>query len=303
MDVEQANEAIAESWLLSLHDRAASTRTLYGRHLRWFARWLTEAHRPREAPGDLLGVARADIEAYLADAERSGLAPNTRRNRWVALRTFYSWADDEDEIAANPAAKVKAPPKNVTPVEVLSVDDLAALLKACQGPGFYERRDLALLRLLVATGLRRGEAHALTVADVDLARRLVFVRHGKGDRARVVRFDAATAAAMDRYKRVRARHRLASLPAWWLSTKGPLTADGIRDVINRRAAEAGLGHVHAHQLRHTFAHRFLSAGGNEGDLQRLGGWESAEIMRRYGATQATDRALRAYDEIDPMGGL
>lgn len=44
-------------------------------------------------------------------------------------------------------------------------------------------------------------------------------------------------------------------------------------------------------------------GGNEGDLQRLGGWESPEIMRRYGEARAVDRALSAYDTINPMGEL
>ena len=58
---------------------------------------------------------------------------------------------------------------------------------------------------------------------------------------------------------------------------------------------AGIGHVHPHMLRHTFAHRFLEQGGTEGDLQQLGGWESAEVMRRYGSARAVDRALAAYD--------
>lgn len=72
---------------------------------------------------------------------------------------------------------------------------------------------------------------------------------------------------------------------------------------NKRATQAGIGHVHPHQRRHTWADRWLRAGGNEGDLQRLGGWESAEIMRRYGAARAVDRALAAYDTVNPMGRL
>lgn len=74
-------------------------------------------------------------------------------------------------------------------------------------------------------------------------------------------------------------------------------------MLNKRAEEAGVDHVHPHRLRHTWADRWLRAGGNEGDLQRLGGWESAEIMRRYGAARAVDRALAAYDSVDPMAGL
>jgi integrase len=131
----------------------------------------------------------------------------------------------------------------------------------------------------------------------------VVVRHGKGDKARVVRFDAATAAALDRYKRVRARHRCAASPALWIGHRGRMTRKGVPMMLNKRAALAGIDHVHPHQLRHTWADRWLRAGGNEGDLQRLGGWESAEIMRRYGEARAVDRALTAYDAINPMGTL
>jgi len=248
-------------------------------------------------------VSRGDIEAYLAASAAAGLAPNTRRNRWVALRSFYGWAADDEEIDPNPAAKVKGPPKHNQPVRMLTGEDLAALFKACSGTDFLERRDLAMFRFMAATGVRRAEAAALAVGDVDLSNRLAYIRHGKGDRARVVRFDSATNAAMDRYKRARARHRHAALDAWWLARGGALTGSGLRLALDRRAAQAGLGPIFPHQLRHTFADRYLSAGGNEGDLQRLGGWESAEVMRRYGSARAVDRALAAYDGANPLAGL
>ena len=66
---------------------------------------------------------------------------------------------------------------------------------------------------------------------------------------------------------------------------------------------AGLGHIHPHQLRHSWADRWLAAGGTEGDLMRLGGWDSSQTMRRYGAVRATDRALAAYYQINPLGEL
>jgi integrase/recombinase XerD len=118
-----------------------------------------------------------------------------------------------------------------------------------------------------------------------------------------VRFDAATAAALDRYKRVRARHRFAALPWLWIGHRGRTTRKGVPEMLAKRAALAGIGHVHPHQLRHTWADRWLRSGGNEGDLQRLGGWESSDIMRRYGEARAVDRALNAYDTVNPMGSL
>ena len=157
---------------------------------------------------------------------------------------------------------------------------------------------------MLATGLRVSETCALDLGDIDLSLRLATVRSGKGDKARMVRFDPATAKALDRYLRVRARHpRYARRRDLWIGFRGPLTRKGVPAILDKRAAIAGIGHVHAHQLRHTWAHRWLSNGGAEQDMMRLGGWANHEVMGRYGSAQATDRALAAYDNIDPMGEL
>jgi site-specific recombinase XerD len=112
---------------------------------------------------------------------------------------------------------------------------------------------------MAATGLRVSELCSLHLDDVDLANRLVTVRSGKGDKARVVRFDAATAAALDRYRRVRGRHpRYAQRSEFWIGFRGPLTRKGVPLILDKRATLAGIDHVHAHQLRHTWAHRWLS---------------------------------------------
>lgn len=300
MTVAAANAVLVESWQLSLHAKAPGTTRLYLRSVESFVAFLVGAGRPGAAPGDLCAVSRQDAEAWFGAQRAAGLAPATLRSRWIALRNLYGWLHDEEEIDVNPMSKVKVDRANPDPVDVLTDDALAALLKACDGKAFLDRRDAAMIRLMAATGLRRAEVIALTIEDLDLIRRVAYVRHGKGDKARFVRFDAPTAAAVDRYRRARARHRLAALPALWLSRLGPLRANGLTFALDRRAAMAGIGHVHPHQLRHTFAHRFLERGGNEGDLQRLGGWESAEVMRRYGSARAVDRALAAYDDVDVM---
>lgn len=297
------NVSLLESWTLSLHGKSPGTRGLYLRIVAWFEDWLVANDRPAGAPGDLLAVTRQDAEAWFGSMRTAGLAPATIRSRWIALRNLYGWLTDEEELDANPMAKVRVEKANPEPVRVLSDDDLRALLKACEGKDFLDRRDLALLRLLASTGMRLAEVADLRVGDVDLLKRVAYVEHGKGDKARWVRFDAETAAALDRYKRARGRHRHAGMPWLWLARMGRFTAKGIPLMLVRRAEQAGIGHVHPHQLRHTFAHRYLEAGGTEGDLQRLGGWESAEVMRRYGAARAVDRALAAYDVVDPMGEL
>jgi site-specific recombinase XerD len=300
---DTANASLLASWRLSLHDKRPRTIALYLEEARRFATWLTDHGRPADSPGDLLTVCRRDVEAWIHDLQSAGLSKSTIRSRWIALRNFYGWLVDEDEVDESPLAKVNVPKPDAPPPDVLTELELKALLGACAGRAFEDRRDTALIRSMVATGLRVSEMCSLTTGDVDLALRLVTVRSGKGDRARVVRFDAATAAALDRYQRARGRHRYAQRPEFWIGFRGPLTRKGVPAILDKRTALAGIGHVHAHQLRHTWAHRWLSNGGTEGDLQLLGGWANADIMRRYGAAQATDRALAAYDNVNPLGDL
>ena len=298
-----AMDDLLESWGLSLYDKAPRTQKHYRDEVQRFAAWLTANGRPASAPGDLLAVRRQDVEAWLGAQRAAGIAQATMRNRWIALKNLYRWATAEGEVQENPIDRVNVAKPNPPAPDVLPEADLKRLLKACQGQDFYARRDLALVRIMLATGLRVSEACDLTLADLDLRNRIVTVRHGKGDKARVVRFDPATAAALDRYKRVRARHRYAALPFLWIGFRGRMTRKGVPAMLDKRAKEAGIGHVHPHQLRHSWADRWLAAGGQEGDLQKLGGWESADIMRRYGASRAVDRALSAYDNVNPMGQL
>ena len=74
-------------------------------------------------------------------------------------------------------------------------------------------------------------------------------------------------------------------------------------ILDKRAAMAGLGHVHPHMARHTYAHRMKKSGASLEDLGQLGGWSSPEVMRRYGASLAVERSLEAYDRLDPMAGF
>ena len=129
---------------------------------------------------------------------------------------------------------------------------------------FIGRRDHAILSLMIDTGLRRSEVVGLSLEDLDLDVQTVVVL-GKGRRLRIVSFGAKTAATLDRYLRERGKHRQAALPALWLGerNRGPLTTWGLGQMLERRAVEAGIGHLHPHMLRHTMAANWIADGGAE----------------------------------------
>jgi len=184
------------------------------------------------------------------------------------------------------------------PPAVLREAELKAIFDACSGPSFEDRRDTAIVRLLLDTGMRRAELAGLRVDDVDLDQQVAIVM-GKGRRPRACPFGSKTSQALDRYLRVRIAHPFAEREELWLAPRGGLTDSGVLQILRRRGRQAGIEKLHPHQFRHTYAHMWLSDGGNEGDLMRLAGWKSRQMLSRYGASAADERAREAYRTRSP----
>ena len=144
------------------------------------------------------------------------------------------------------------------PVVVVGPEHLVRLLKACEGRDFTSRRDTAVILLLVNTGMRRAECAGMTLDDVDLDQRIVWVL-GKGRRPRALPIGRKTAQALDRYLRVRDEHWLSHLPHLWVGQRAH-DPSGVYQVVHDRARAAGLPAIHPHQLRHAFAHQLAGRG-------------------------------------------
>jgi site-specific recombinase XerD len=127
-------------------------------------------------------------------------------------------------------AAMRPPVLPDAPPAVFTDAQLTGLLRACEGRDLPSRRDTAILRLLLDTGMRRAEIAGLKVEDVDLAQNLAYVV-GKGRRPRVCPFGRKTAQALDRYLRVRSAHPQADTPHLWLGLWGPMTPNGIYQVV------------------------------------------------------------------------
>lgn len=278
--------ALLPSWELALRAERKSPATVkvYGDGVRALLRWCDTNHTDPV-------LDRPTVNAFTAALLEAGAEPATARSRQLSLKRFSAWLLDEDEIDDDRLLGVKPPKLDTKVTPSLTEDDLKALIKACRGTDLRERRDEAVVRLMLETGMRAGEVIGLYVADVDLTRGLATVRRGKGGKGRVVPFGAQTGRAIDRYLRLRRGHLLADSPNLWLGDRGKgFSYYGLHAALKSRAQLAGIENFHPHLLRHTAASRWLAAGGSEGGLMAVAGWSRRDMIDRYTAATASDRA-------------
>ncbi len=259
------------------------------------------------------GITLDLMRDWLWTDSQSGLARSTLARHSAAARSFTAWLARTDALAADPAVRLKSPKPGRTLPRVINrsqMDDLLGILSAraaTDDPGAV--RDLAVVELLYASGLRVSELVGLDVNDVDLDRLTVRVT-GKGAKERVVPFGVPAQSAIVDYLR-RARPRLAevelpdgfparSTPALFLGTRAKRL--GVRAVYRLVAGLLadlpGTGPSGPHALRHTAATHLLDGGADLRAVQDLLGHASLGTTQIYTHVSA-ERLKDAYRTAHP----
>ncbi len=291
--------------------RAPLTIEAYTRDLRRFVAFLQ-----RDPRRSTVAAANADDVGDFAVELRTTMSPASATRSLVAVRSMYRWLSTEGVVATDPAADVELPRLPSPLPKALSEADVSALLEgielavaddaADERSHAFDLRDLALVELLYGTGARVSEVCGLGFGDVDLDARLVRL-FGKRSKERIVPLGRPAVRSMAEWLetgrpvlRPSAWRARGDADAVFLGSKGSrLTRQGVWQILQRRAAAAGVGtHLSPHSLRHSCATHLLDHGADIRTVQELLGHASVSTTQIY-TRVSNERLWAAYDAAHP----
>jgi integrase/recombinase XerC len=262
-------------------------------------------HAARMGDTDVTELDLRTLRSWLAKQQTMGKSRTTIARRATAARVFTAWLNRTGRIPADVGASLGSPKAHKSLPPVLRADEASDLIRAAtehaDDGSPTGLRDIAMLELLYATGVRVGELVGLDVDDVDRERNVIRV-FGKGRKERSVPFGRPAARAVDFWVR-HGRPQLAiegSGAALFLGTRGKrIDQRAVRTMVHRRIAEVpGAPDIGPHGLRHTAATHLLEGGADLRSVQELLGHASLATTQLY-THVTTDRLRRAYQQAHP----
>ena len=216
-----------------------------------------------------------DLRAYLTDYQAKKKSSKvTMDNIRRILSSFFSWLEDEDYIIKSPVRRIHKVKTSKTIKETYTDENLELMRDNC-----IELRDLAMIDMLASTGMRVGEMVLLNRDDIDFNERECVVL-GKGDKERIVYFDARTKLHLENYL----ASRTDSDPALFVSLRSPhkrLTIGAIELRLREMGRKLGISKVHPHKFRRTLATMAIDKGMPIEQLQQLLGHQRIDTTLQY----------------------
>lgn len=284
------------AYLAAERGLAPNTLDAYRSDLDAASAFLNAARRPlAEANAD-------DWKGFLQGSTRAGLATKTVARRVAAVRSLLKFQAVEGRNVEGILERIERPKPEKSLPGVLSRDQVARLIAAPNVDSPYHARDVAVLELLYASGLRASELCSLSLGDVDLSEGFVRV-FGKGSKERVVPVGEAALVAIKRYLAI-CRPELCRTPTdvLFLSRTGkPLDRVRLWQLVKQYASDSGvLREVSPHTLRHCFATHLLSGGADLRVVQELLGHADVGTTQIY-THMDSDRLKKTHAKFHPRG--
>jgi len=243
----------------------------------------------------VLEATTRDVRGWLAALHARGLDPVSIARKLAAVRSLYRFLARRGAVRRNPGREVRSPRPARKLVTFLPTEEANAVVDARGLGGDARVRDVAVLELLYATGLRVSELASLDLEALDRETRTVRVL-GKGSKERVVPYGAPAARALDAYL---GRRATARGPVFVNRRGGRLSARSIHTIVRRAARAAGVTRrVSPHTLRHTFATHLLDRGADLRMIQELLGHSRLSTTQRY-THVSTAQLLKTYEAAHP----
>ena len=227
-------------------------------------------------------IATNDIRCYLAEQqEQRGLSRVTIDNLRRIYSSFFSWLEDEDYITKSPVRRIHKVRTDALVKEVLTDENIEVLRDSCQ-----ELRDIAMIDLLLSTGMRVGELVKINREDIDFQERQCVV-FGKGNKEREVYFNARTKIQLRKYL----EQRTDTNPALFVSLHEPhtrLTISGVEVRLRQLGKRVNLNKVHPHKFRRTLATMAIDKGMPIEQVQKMLGHVKIDTTLHYAMVNQTN---------------
>jgi len=265
-------------------EKTENTVSAYTRDLLGFNKWFQESNGEEAIPTNITPIDLREFKTYLLTIANQ--KPATINRKLASLSAFCDWSIREGIIETNPAERISPVAKANFGIKWLTKKEQYALLRAVHKAG--NQRDIAIITILLHTGLRVTELSSLRLTDTEVSERkgLLTVRQGKGGKYRQIPLNNEVRKAME----VLLQHRphLYHDYLLWGKKGEQLKPWGMQHILRKYAYLAQIDSVTPHTLRHTFGKNLVDAGVPIEQVATLMGHSSIETTRHYVAPGASD---------------